>query len=225
MIFKRRKVFVKEAHRIQRLGRMADGILNGDDCQFVWAKREGLSVAQICRDFEEIFANWLVVAKWSVRKKRSIRVRQLEEKALFPAMRSFELSKRVLSTCGDCQGEGYLKNEGACLSCRGEGVIERYDTPGDATWLRVVNETVKEIAKIEGLHTKSLPPKPPRKHLHLHANASDLWEYANDEEVIQRRVLNDKLQRRMENGRNGDGVKVIDVKKENRDEESEAEVG
>ena len=221
MVLKQRKEHRKKLGRILRMKRMADGILNGDDCRTEWASREGMCIAQINKDFAEIYAVWLKRSKASTRRKATFRIKQLEAiKA--EAHKSFELSKRVLFTCGACQGEGYLKNKGACSTCKGEGIIERYDTPGDHKWLSVKIDCVKECGRLEGLHVKIIPPKPPkgprRPHLHLHANASNLWDHASHEEVIQHRVLMDNLQRRLEDGSNGDGVKVIDVKKEESDE-------
>lgn len=205
--FKRLKTNDLRAKRIMRLKRIASGILDGNASQTEWARREGVSLGTINKDFHEIFTTWLAEGKKSTRAKQAVRIRQ-QQSIMFEAKQSFLLSKRVIYDCPQCKGEGFVKKKGACLSCDGEGTIERYDTPGDPKWLSIMSDTVKECAKLEGLGKEKKDQKEPKKHLHIHASADDMFRNAPDEDVIAAMCLVDRLQR---NGKNGNEVKLLEA--------------
>jgi hypothetical protein len=107
-------------------------------------------------------------------------------------------------------------------------VIERYDTPGDVQFLRVMVDCVEKCAKMEGLLAKPLKPKEkkePKQHLHLHAKApDDLLHNASAEHIIEMKSLVARLRK---NGSNGEAAKVIDVEENGKggDEEEAATDG
>jgi len=196
--------------RRERLRMVELDIERGDVNQTALAKKYGVSQPQISHDFKKIREKWLKEDSEWAKGNRAKRVRQQESIGRVAA-REFELSKRSITTCQDCEGKGYIKRKGVCQLCEGEGVIVAFDAPGDPNYLRIMKSCLEECARLENLH----PPRTRVKkevshnHAHLHLNGNGFAD-ASEDDLIEAKVLFDKMQG---NGQNG--ARVIEGKVEN----------
>jgi len=123
----------------------------------------------IATDVKAIEHLWLQYDIRTTKWKRSKRVKQLERIAR-ESINAFEKSQQnveEISTvytpkpCPDCKGTGFANEIDWCVACEGKGTVmtevvtkKVKGQAGDSSFLRVFNECIKEIAKLEGLVVK-----------------------------------------------------------------------
>jgi hypothetical protein len=150
-------------------------LLKGVSNQSEMSAALNVSPATICKDVQEIMEEWRDEDTKEYRVKRAQRIKQLELSAQ-RAINAFDRSRndseevQVLYTpqsCKKCNATGLdRKTKRACEACNGEGIVNvetikrtTKGQAGDSTFLKVFNDSIKEIAKLEGLYAKVKQPK------------------------------------------------------------------
>ena len=189
-------MLMQMAERRERLNRIEELLLRGITNGHQIAARLGVSQPVVWADIQHIRKAWLESGPDNTKERRAARIRQLE-RVIQLAHDSFHRSRADAEThtirgggiCGDCKGLGIREGElDWCATCKGEGTVEGEVTiqvkgqAGDAAYLGIIKECVKEINHLEGNHA-------PKKHqvrgraetkvMHAHLQVQVGEEYAD----------------------------------------------
>lgn len=187
---------MQSAERRNRLNKIEEMLLRGITNGSQIAARLGISQSAAWNDVEFIRKGWLESGPNNTKERRAARIRQLE-RVIQLAHDSFRRSRSDAEThtmkgggiCPDCRGMGVRKGETDwCDTCKGEGTTEGEVTiqvrgqAGDASYLGIVKECIKEINHLEGNHAPKRVAVRGRQetkvmHAHLHVQVGE--EYAN----------------------------------------------
>lgn len=221
----------------ERRRKVAEMLIQGVQSQTEMALRLGCSQPTISNDIAAVFDQWLRDDIRKVKRLRLYRLRQLERAGL-EAYQGYQISRQNAeevhtayerescpecvarrikeentgkkpvkpsngSICGTCGGRGYQLVENITRRVKGQA--------GDAALLRIYLDSLKEIAKLQGLYPKEKDGKANGLNVHLHANKYDFSKLSTDDLLRVKGTLD---QARIEHSR------TVDVPSESVDESS-----
>lgn len=153
---------IKKMNRRRKVEKyMKRGVTN----QFQIAAALGVSQGCISVDMQAIMDDWLEVDPATTKRRRRLRVQQLEAVAQ-EAWNGFDRSRKdseklrfITRICTNCSGIADDPDDPACKVCGGKGTVtettsEVHGQAGDPAFLKIVKDCLTECAKMEGLYPK-----------------------------------------------------------------------
>ena len=212
MIIKHHKATVRKRANMKRV---EDWWIDGITNQTQMGKWLGVSQVAVSNYMRDIQRNWAREDSIACRANRQRHIRA-QFKLIRQAAEEFEVSKveRKRINCEECKGKGYLPKQGACETCQGEGKVEiEIRVPGSSKYLRVIQDGIKELAKLDGSYPDLIDRRTEGdRHLHLHeAPRVSILDGATDEQILEYRAYVDRLQLECEKNGNGNRQAIIEV--------------
>lgn len=197
----------------KRMIRLEQMILRGNTNQTQLAAAFGVSQPTIHKWMKEIEQGWRDRELENLDDKRRKRVYQLDN-ILSMALASFDRSKVseeftiASQTCPICKGSRREKDESGividCRHCGANGVVDvetvkSKQTPGDAIFLKVALECIREAGRLEGIYPQKSGQRLTRATEEIKENGTiqrqveELYLEAPNEGIIQAKAMLERL--------------------------------